>query len=57
MEIIDIQELSFGKFEITFGNESGDDIIKIIISKEDMWFIHDYCQDKLSYKAQLKDEK
>ena len=60
MKIIDIQEIKQNittKFEITFDDGEGYDGVKIIISKEDMWQIAHYCQDELSYGAQLKKKK
>jgi len=62
MEIIDIQEIkqeySVGtKFEITFDDGHGDDGVKIIMNKDDMWQIHDYCQKQLSYGAQNKKKR
>ena len=57
MEIIDIQKVKQGiseKFEITFDDGEGYEGVKIIISKNDMWQIVDYCHTELSYGAQLK---
>lgn len=61
MEISDIQEIKQDfkqMFEITFADEStGDDCAKIILSKSDMQQIGKYCQNELSYGAQLRKEK
>jgi len=55
MEIIDIQKVKQGiseKFEITFDDGEGYDGVKIILSKDDMWQIADYCHSELSLAAQ-----
>jgi len=57
MEIIDIQKVKQGiweKFEITFDDGEGNDGVKIILSKDDMWQIAHYCQSELSLAAQRK---
>ena len=58
MEISDIQKVNQGiseKFEITFADESeGFDCVKIIMSKDDMWQIAEYCHSELSLAAQRK---
>lgn len=60
MEIIDIQQVKqeiFEKFEITFDDGDGNEGVKIIMSKEDMWQIAHYCHDELSYGAQKRKGK
>ena len=61
MEISDIQIINDydKKCEVTFCDPDDDwnDCLKIVLSKNDMWSIHDFCQDKLSYAAELKKGK
>ena len=61
MEIIDIQERpTYGssrlcdRFEITFDDGDGNDGMKVMISRDDMFQISDYCSSELSYAAQIR---
>ena len=57
MDIVDIKEVKIGiipKFEVIFMDESGDDSVKIIMTKDNMWEIAQYCHNKLSYGAELR---
>ena len=56
MEISDIQETKEGKVEITFCTEDLDDVMTIIISKNDAWQIVDFCKDNLSLSAIKKNK-
>ena len=57
MEISDIQ-FENGKVVITFcSTETYDDILEIKISKSEAWKIHDFCREKISYAAELREEK
>jgi hypothetical protein len=56
--ISDIQKTKDDDVEITFCiYPSGDDFLKLTIDKETAWEIADFCKDKLSYGAQLKENK
>lgn len=58
MEISDIQELPNGNLELTFAcGPDYDDFMKLTLTKDNMWTIHKYCGDHLSYAAQLKNDK
>lgn len=58
MEISDIQILIGGKIEITFCCQPDmTDCLKIIIDKENMWQIAKYCQENLSFAAELRKNK
>ena len=56
MDLVDIQPVE-GSFELTFEGLDGIDYLKLSIKKEDMWQIAQYCQNELSYGAQLKKKK
>jgi hypothetical protein len=56
--ISDIQKTKDDKVEITLCTfPSGDDFMKITLTKEQAWEIADFCHSHLSYGAKLKEEK
>jgi len=56
MDLVDIQPAK-ENFELTFEGLDGIDALKITVKKDDMWQIAKYCQNELSYGAQLKKKR
>lgn len=57
MQIADIEHVRAVLDEhalVTFADDEGKDIIKIKISKNDIWQLVDFARDNMSYAAQLK---
>jgi len=56
--ISDIQKMPDNNIEITFCTYPNcEDYLTLTIDERTAWEIHDFCQKKLSYGAQLKNEK
>jgi predicted methyltransferase len=58
MEIESIDQIeNTSKYEILFVNDEVEPILKIILDKDQLWKISNYCKEHLSYGAQLRNKK
>lgn len=61
LEISDIQkqkgELWEHVAEITFCLQTGEDVMKLTLSKNAMWEIVNFCKREMSYATELKQNK
>jgi hypothetical protein len=56
--ISDIQKIADDKIQITFCvYPSCEDFMTLTLDKKTMWEIKEFCENHLSYKAQLKAKK
>ena len=57
MDISNIEQTKQGDTEITFCClPDMNDCLRVVVSRDDMWQIAKYCQNNLSYAAELKNK-